>query len=90
MEFGKFGPCAAWCCCGNMVLMRAVAVGKYGIIEDGCMTITLACCFPWCSYFQVAHEIMAREQLSWGCTNVVPDASKRGNQPAQAVTMSRP
>ena len=102
MEKGGLGFCEPWCmaqcgyggtiCSGAVpgVLMRNIVVAKYGIDEPGCNTILCATCCPLCSYYQVAHEVLTREKLTWTYCGVTKGGkAKKSKGSPKSKSMAR-
>lgn len=73
-----FVCCALMICCGEcfpciLCKVGGDVAGKYGV-DEGCATRCFkSCCCGCCYYFQIVNQVMVKENLHYGCTQLEKD-----------------
>ncbi|KAL1499834.1 hypothetical protein AB1Y20_012519 [Prymnesium parvum] len=68
--------CTVWCCCASALpccayaAARRLAAEKYSISEAWARSCVLGGCCTLCTHFQVIHQILVKEEKTWGCPTI--------------------
>ena len=86
METANLGGCCCMCatlscfpCCALMKA-RTETAGKYQIKEGTFASCLVSWCCGPCTFYQVMHEILVNEKMTWGCCGLEksPEQQQQG------------